>query len=370
MNAPDQQQLTREATAQIWRDFCAKLAEAGDVLLRPEIPDNALHHAEGLRYLTHLLRSGLLQNLEMADADFPAFFQPSDEITKFGGDNPDNIYLAATIRGDQDYRITGTRGTVAYFSMVSNAFRPAAGGMITTGELNDSTLQVGPDGAVEIIASSKPQKGNWLKMEPDCNVVLVRMTRLDHKNEKAGTFRIERVGATGAPKPLDPKVVEAGLQRTAGFVANTAARFAAWLPDFQKNLNQMPDIGREWFKKQGGDPSIISTWGYYRVAPDEAWVVDFKTPDVAPYWSFTLYSCWTQSMDYRYRPTAVNKHSVKRNADGTATIVIAARDVGVGNWLDLAGHYEGVTLFRGIGVPGVPEFKCRVAKLSELQQKR
>ena len=76
MNAPAQPQLTREATAQIWRDFCAKLADAGDVLLRTEVPDNALHQAEGLRYLTHLLRSGLLQNLEMTDPDFPVFFSP------------------------------------------------------------------------------------------------------------------------------------------------------------------------------------------------------------------------------------------------------------------------------------------------------
>src|SRR5262249_49801767 len=96
VNAPAAQPLTREATAQIWRDFCAKLAEAGDAFLRTEIPDTAINQGEGLRYLSQLVRCGLMQNLEVADPEFPAFFRPSDEITKFGADNPDNIYLLAT----------------------------------------------------------------------------------------------------------------------------------------------------------------------------------------------------------------------------------------------------------------------------------
>src|ERR1700730_18144211 len=109
------------SSGQAWRDFCAELADAGDVIMRAEIPAPAIDRAEGLRYLSRLLRIGLLQNLEAADSDFPFFYRPSDEITKYGGDNPDNIYWAAMVKGTNDYRITGKRGTVFYFSIGAKA---------------------------------------------------------------------------------------------------------------------------------------------------------------------------------------------------------------------------------------------------------
>jgi hypothetical protein len=357
--------VAREDAARIWRDFCAKLADAGEVFLRTELPASAIVQAEGLRYLSQLLRTGLMQNLEAADPDFPFFFQPSDATTKFGADNPDNDYLITAVRGDRDYRITGKRGTVSYFSIASNAFR--AGGMISTGELNDKSMTWGPDGSFEIIASSRQQPGNWLRMEPDSGFLLIRQTKLDHAKEKPGTFQITQIGNTGAPAPLDVQRVESALTRTAGFVRNNANKFVGWVGEFKQNVNLMPDIGLAWFQKQGADTSIRSTWGYLQLKPDEAWVVDFKVPPEASYWSFVLYSPWLQSLDFRYRPVWVNKHSAKLNKDGSVTVVAAARDAGVGNWLDTAGHSEAVALFRGIGIEGVPEFKCRVVKLADLK---
>ena len=153
---------------QAWRDFCAKLAAAGEVLLAPDVPDDPLVRAEGARYLSRLTKLALEQYVEATDTDFPFFYQLSHTTGKIGADNPDNHYLNASIRGDCDYRITGTRGSMFYFSIVANAMRYHIDGSAhATGSLMNDDIIWGPNGEVEIIASATPQQGNWLRLEAD-----------------------------------------------------------------------------------------------------------------------------------------------------------------------------------------------------------
>ncbi len=42
-----------------WRDFSRALERAGDAILQPGTPATVFDRAEGLRYLTRLLRAGL-----------------------------------------------------------------------------------------------------------------------------------------------------------------------------------------------------------------------------------------------------------------------------------------------------------------------
>jgi hypothetical protein len=79
--------------------------------------------------------------VENADPDFPRLHEL--DRTKIGADNPDNVYLTATVRGDRSYRLTGTRGTIGYFSVGSKANRYARDGtMASTGELSDRDIVV------------------------------------------------------------------------------------------------------------------------------------------------------------------------------------------------------------------------------------
>src|SRR2546428_12043263 len=90
-----------------WDGFCDALKRAGQQVLRPETPSSPLDRAEGLRYLTRLLRIGLEMHLEFADADFPGFLAPSHETGKIGADNPDNLYLMGRLSGRNEYVIRG-----------------------------------------------------------------------------------------------------------------------------------------------------------------------------------------------------------------------------------------------------------------------
>ncbi len=83
----------------LWHDFCARLAEAGEVILAADGPAGVLDRAEGFRYLSRLARVGLEMCLESTDPDFPYFYRASHETAKIGADNPDNVYWNATVSG-------------------------------------------------------------------------------------------------------------------------------------------------------------------------------------------------------------------------------------------------------------------------------
>src|SRR6266545_1327974 len=95
-----------------WSEFCDALKMAGMVVLRDGAPSDPLTRAEGFRYLSRLLRAGLETFVEHADPRAPVLQRPVHETVKMGADNPDNHYQHASISGEHEYRITGTRGTV------------------------------------------------------------------------------------------------------------------------------------------------------------------------------------------------------------------------------------------------------------------
>jgi hypothetical protein len=76
-----------------------------------------------------------------------------------------------------------------------------------------------------------------------------------------------------------------------------------------------------------------------------------------------------ESLDYRYLPISVNKHSAKYNADGSVRLVVASRDVGIGNFIDTAGHTSGTMLLRWTRASSHPVPTCRVVKLAALTRK-
>lgn len=349
---------------QAWSRFCQALEKAGEVVLSDGAPDTPLDRAEGYRYLARLTREMLYSCLDNADPDFPRFHEL--DLVKIGADNPDNVYLSANIRGDRTYRITGTRGSIAYFSIGSKANRYAKDGtMASTGELTDADLSIAADGTVEIIASASEQGTNWLPLAPDSTGLVVRQTYLDRTSEVPGEWHIEQIGGPAEPAELTPEFLAKALQRAALSVHGTAATFAHWTRTFMKRPNELPDFGQEMFQRAGGDPEIFYLHGYWALEPGEAWVIETDVPD-CPYWNFQLDNWWMESLDHHRRIT-VNKHTATLDADGRLTIVVAERDPGVGNWIDTCGHSSGTALLRWLGATEHPLPKCRVVRMEEVR---
>src|SRR5882724_154697 len=359
--------LERVLGGQIWADFCDRLKAAGDVILRPETPVTEIDRAEGWRYLSRLTRVALEMMLEHADVDFPTFYSASHATAKIGADNPDNLYFNATIAGDRDYRLHGTRGTVPILSFGTKANRYATDGtMVSTGELDAKDLVLSADGSFEIAVSRERRPGNWLPSAADTTMLIVRETFLDRPREVPATVTIERLDGPTAPRPLSAQHLDRGLMAAAAFVAGTARTFADWTQIFRAKPNTLETVDQAPFRKAGGDPSIFYLHGYWEIASDEALVIDTPVPE-CDVWNFQLDNYWMESLDYRYLSVSFNKHTARYNSDGSVTFVVAAFDPGVGNFLDTAGHRSGTMLLRWTGARQHPVPKCRVVKAATLR---
>jgi len=350
-----------------WADFCDQLKAAGNIVLADNVPDDPLSRTEGFRYLSRLTKLALEQYVEATDTDFPFFYKLSHETAKIGADNPDSAYLNAQIDGSKDYRITGKRGSLKYFSIVANAMRYDSDGTAqATGSLMDEDLDWGPDGEIEIIASCKEQPGNWLRLEPDANIIIVRQNALDRVNETEGEFRIERINGPNSPAPLAPDTLERGLATTAQFVQGVANTFAGWTRMFAEYPNQFHAFDQQIYQKAGGAKDLFYLHSYWKLEPDEAWLIEV-TPPECDYWNFQLNNWWMESLDYRFAQVTINKHSAQLEQDGSLRIIAAASDPGVGNWIDTCGHSEGTALLRWQDADENPIPEARVVKLEEIR---
>lgn len=356
----------RVVSGEAWEEFCDTLKAASAALRFPGAPTDPFDQAEGYRYLGRLARAGLEAFLEDCDPRAPVFKRVADETKKLGADNPDNCYQTAMISGRHEYRIFGNRGTVAYLSFGTQAGHYGqGGGMPPTGFLEASQLQLAPNGDFEIAVSCEKRPGNWLPMTPETGMLLVRQTFGDKAKESLATLRIERVDGPHRPEPITPQQVDEGLKNAGTIVAGASLLFAKWARDFQKHSNQLPRFDQEVSNKAGGDPNIAYYHSHWRLAPDEALVVEV-TPPKCEHWNFQLNNYWMESLDYRFFRIHVNKHSAVYGKDGSVRIVVAHEDPGLPNWLQTAGHSNGTMLFRWVRADAHPVPQTRVVKRSEL----
>ena len=378
MNDPTRNPSSDPALAAVlsgatWDQFCDTLKRAGQQILRPEAPGDAFTRAEGWRYLSRLARVALEMHVEYADPRWPGFIKPSHETVKIGADSPDNLYLSARIDGRCEYRVCGTRSTVSAlnFATKSGGYVNRDGRMDGSGFIDAKRMVFDADGRFELILSRTPQPGNWLAMDEHTNQLLVRQTFLDRASEQPAQLSIERLGANEPPDShpaLDPLTLHDNLQRAAGFVENTARLFADWAQLFQTQPpNTLPPRDQAMFQAAGGDPNIYYYHGCWRLAPDEALLVELARIPECDFWNFQVDNYWMESLDYRYHRIHHNKHSAQPNARGGVTLVIAQHDPGLPNWLTTAGHAMGTMCFRWIGAPERVDPQTRVVKLADVR---
>ena len=358
--------LERIVDGRAWDDFCESLKGARGALFREQSPANAFDRAEGYRHLSRLVRLALERFVEHSDPERPRFYQMARADAKLGADNPDCRYQNCCLDGSLEYRIRGRRGSSTYLGIGSyfgSYGDPAPSGC--SGYMDSADLQVDADGRFEILVSAKPQSGNWLPMQPHTSSLIVREFFLDKATEIPVELEIECLGVSRPPGPLDPVELDRALQSASVFVKGSVDLFTSWAENFAKHPNELnapPDDLRGPAHKATNQ---VFYHGYWKLGPDEALVVT-ATPPVCRYWNFQLNNYWLESLDYRYHPITVNKHSVKPEPDGTFRIIVAARDPGVGNWMDTAGHSHGTMGLRWNMAFDPPRPNCRVVRIADL----
>lgn len=364
----DRRAVERVMSGQVWTDYCRMLEMAGQVILREGSPDDPFDRAEGFRYLSRLARAGLEAFLEHADPQAPELRRMVHETVKMGSDNPDNLYFNASVSGAHRYRLSGTRGSVNYLAFGTQRGGLGEGaGLPPTGFLEAADLVLDDDGRFEIVVSCDRAGHNWLPMEPETGMLIVRQTFMDRENEEPATLHLERIDGPHQARPLTPAALDAGLARAGRLVGGAAAMFANWAEGFAEHTNQLPRFDQELSNASGGDPQIAYYHGYWRLADDEALVIE-ATPPACRHWNFQLNNHWMESLDYRYHPVTVNKASAQYEPDGSVRVIVAHRDPGVANWITTAGHRRGTMCWRWIAADEHPSPRARVVPWSSLSR--
>lgn len=336
----------RVVSGKSWEDFCDQLKLAGTVLKYPGTPQDDFNQAEGLRYLSRLTRAALEAFVEDADPAFPSFKRMVHETVKMGADNPDNYYMSAQISGRYEYKITGKRNNIHYLGFFTqNGSYGTTGGLAPCGVLEDEDLILEPDGSFEIYLSKERKGKNWLKIEEETSMLMLRQTFMNRFKETPVEIKIENLNGLDKPAPVSAKMMDEGLKMAALFVAGAPLLFARWAKGFQKHSNQLPMFDPEVSNAAGGDKNIIYYHSYWKLAENEALVIAVKPPPCDS-WNFQLNNYWMESLDYRYFNICVSKGVAHYEADGSIKVMVAHQDPAHPNWIDTCGHFEGTMCWR------------------------
>ena len=360
----------RVMSGEAWDALCDALKDARRLVLGEGVPDTPRDRAEGFRYLTRFLASGIAVCVEGADADHPAFGCLIAPTRKWGLDAPDCLYLYASVRGDASYRIHGTRGTANHIDIQVNHGHFASGDIASWGTIDSTNgleLEIGEDGSVEITLSAEERAGNQLRLAPNAEFVLVRQYFADWDAERPAELEIERVGA-GVPVP-GPRTdqIAARLDRLVEWLERGGAlweQMSRGLLAMEPNtlVVHLPENSDE----RAGMAGQAYGMGNFRCAPGEAVVVEFAPPP-CHHWSVSLANRYWESLDYATHQSSLNGHQATLDADGVFRGVIAHEDPSVPNWLDATGCECGSIAARFLLAQRAPVPKLCVVPLERLR---
>jgi hypothetical protein len=268
--------------------------------------------------------------------------------SRWGIDNPDNVYRLIPVDGKSKYEITvRTRapGPIQYSFLVYDSYVGEDGRLAhldaPVGGLRDRDIKVRSDGSFTITVDSTPSAGrdNHIQTNENARVLLVRNTFNDWQQQVPLDVSIKRLGGAPANVPLSD-------QEAAHFTAGLLKAATGTLIGFEKTGFAAPKSANAIGKPvaRGGGWGFAAS-GSFKIADDEALVVTLD-PLGAKYVGFDLTNPWLVSLEHIRGSGSLNNEQAEANRDGTITYVIAAKDPGVYNWASTSGLHAGNILVR------------------------
>lgn len=325
-----------------WNAFCDRLKATGGEILRSDLPASDLDRAEGQRHLLQRLAATIDEVLD-AESGPPIVSLYSHKLRKYGMDSADAKYSVARIAGDGTYRLSGTLGTAHHIAFQLTTSRA---GWQSFESLSRGELGAERSGEFELLISAeKPAdwRKAWLRLDPRSTELILREYFYDWENERPSEFRIERLDRAGPTVPIEPAATAALFDTIAdGFAATVPKWFGPTLDDRTRRRNKLGPPARS--ASEGLRDNAYGS-GWFALDKDEALLIELDEPK-AHLWSFELGNPWWQSIDYVDHTSSLNGFQAVKSSDGRYRLVIALDDPGVPNWLDPAGHAEGVIIYR------------------------
>jgi hypothetical protein len=324
------------------------------------------------------LQALVSQGLEAlaADGDHPVFLPSIGQVLDVGQPNADTVYRSARITPGGSYRLRGQRGSLRIFKVGQTAPNMGEHGTGSThvGAINlyddFNTLHVDRDGRFDVLLSPERPAGytgDWWRLDPNANRLLLRMVSSDWTKEQAPTLSIERVDRPVEWPRESPQAMQARLARLPPAASAIALLFA----DHVEGLRQAGYVNKLKVldvSQQGGLTGQFYYEGDYDLADDEALIVEAKVPAKCGYWSAILTNELYQTTDWYNNQSSLNDSQARVDKDGMLRIVVSTRDPGVPNWLDTAGWRQGLIQGRWTDCDAQPVPSVRKVALADVRK--
>lgn len=303
--------------------------------------ERALAYMHMTRTLISAMESSVLQ-----DPDYP-YLKVLDFWLREGGDNSDQRYTFARVRGGEAYRIWGNQGSALRIEVQLYSGAPWENTGRTTGFLAFEEMAINPDGSFEIEIGGDAGSGNWLENASDTTTVMIRQIYNEWDSRNPGHVHLDRVGFEGKrlPPPTQAEVAEKLRNATEQF-RKLALGWPKLLdekfvtPEQTNQLSQLFD-GSSW----GGVKGRWSAMSHYNLPVGKALVIK-SWPTSATYQGIQLTDMWFASLEYGNQVSSLNAAQSQLAPDGAYYHVIAQQDPGYINWLDTGGLARGAIIVR------------------------
>jgi hypothetical protein len=308
-----------------------------------------------------------------SDPDYPEFMPLYNSGLNVAAPNPDFVYYGSNIEGTGTYRLRGIKGTNRFtflqFSSRQNGDRDETGATaaISLGGFALDDIPADKDGKIDFILSPERPAGytgEWRKLDPRSKSVFMRAASYDWLNERDPVVGMERLDRPARRERATPEQIAARLSVLPGFIRHDTVMWWRHMADLQKR-NLWNTIGVEpW----GTFPGQVYLEGLYRLAEDEALVIETAVPAKCRYWGFLIGDMQFRTIDWTNHQSSLNAFQARLDGDGKFRAVIARRDPGVPNWLDTGGYAEGVIQGRWNVCDSAPLPSTRLVKLKDLRK--
>lgn len=355
------------ATSQVFREIMATMTDLEASFLEGDrAPTQDVSKLEGYRWIFSVVQVAL-ECYVWGDEARPRFVDIVGPYKKWGGDSADAYYQFAPLDPRRTYRVHLDAGGAAYLSLSvydgPNTGEPAEG---IAGCLHRGQMEANADGSYDIVLSADEHEGNWIKLTPESNAAITRDYLGDPVNDKRAVWSIEAVDPPATVRLEDAELARRFRSALNWIKAQSDITPVAPMGDPNEMMEPFP-MGAITYGWGASDASYGI--GNYALEDDEALIIEGRSPE-CPFWNLCIWNEFLHTYNYDYDRVSINGHQVEYNADGSWTIVIAARDPGHPNWVRTQGHNAGILWARWFLPVETPETPTtRVVKVGDVPKR-
>jgi len=357
-----------EELAAAFAYFIDQAVAAEQALRQVDAARDPISAARGYLHLGRQVLSAMENHL-LGDPDQPRF-RILDDRVRTGGDNPDQRYGFAPIRGGVEYEIWGWKGSAARVEVQLYQREPYGAEDVSLGYLSDEEIDYDADGQFTIRIGPDRTGRSALANPPEATIVQVRQIYDRWDDTDPGAMFIDRYGGEGAATSAEPP--QAVAQRWRLAADDLRASVTCWPELVHHGIEAaLPPNVLLPLRTPAGKGGVRGRWislGQYDIDEDNCLVI-VMPPVAAAYQGAQLADRWFASLEYASATSSLSGQQAVVAPDGNRYLVVALTDPGYANWMDPTGVARGIVHLRYDGLTDAPpQAQHPTARLVALEQ--